>query len=237
VSYHQQELGDLHERLTALEKQNRRFKQLGIAGLIGAALLLVMGQAPSKKTVEANAFILKDAGGNTRATLYMTEKSTTSMTAPGSTVSGPVTFDPSPSLVFYDANGHVLAHLEADSTSGGPFVFLALYDAKGNRGAWLTGDGQVTGRGLAVVDPEGKELGTFLAVAGYGAGLQILNGKGEQRAFLGPGNLEVSDDEGFKAGLGVEKNLVTMRTGETHQTSAASLVLFDKDKKVIWKAP
>jgi hypothetical protein len=31
--------------------------------------------------------------------------------------------------------------------------------------------------------------------------------------------------------------MVTPRTGETHKTSAASLVLFDKDKNVIWKAP
>jgi hypothetical protein len=52
-----------------------------------------------------------------------------------------------------------------------------------------------------------------------------------------PGHLELSDDAGFKSSLGVTKELVTLRTGETHQTSAASLLLFDKDKNVIWKAP
>ncbi len=52
-----------------------------------------------------------------------------------------------------------------------------------------------------------------------------------------PGHVELSDDDGYEAALGVEKNLVTPRTGETHKTSAASLLLFDRDKNVIWKAP
>jgi hypothetical protein len=46
----------------------------------------------------------------------------------------------------------------------------------------------------------------------------------------------VEDADGFAATLGVT-DLVTPRTGETHKTSAASLVLFNKDKNVIWKAP
>jgi hypothetical protein len=48
--------------------------------------------------------------------------------------------------------------------------------------------------------------------------------------------LSVSDDKGFSAALGV-KELETSLTGETHSTSAASLVLFDKNRNVIWKAP
>jgi hypothetical protein len=62
-------LEDLHRRLLKVEKQNRRFKQLGVAVLILPALLLVMGQAPSKKTVEANEFALKDDGGHVLARL------------------------------------------------------------------------------------------------------------------------------------------------------------------------
>ena len=67
--------------------------------------------------------------------------------------------------------------------------------------------------------------------------LALDNGKGEQRLFMEPGHVELSDDDGYEAALGVEKNLVTPRTGETHKTSAASLLLFDRDKNVIWKAP
>jgi hypothetical protein len=53
---------------------------------------------------------------------------------------------------------------------------------------------------------------------------------------LSPYNLNLQDQDGFLATLGVT-NIVTPRTGETHSTSAASLVLFDKNKSVIWKAP
>ena len=46
----------------------------------------------------------------------------------------------------------------------------------------------------------------------------------------------VNDPEGFSAQLG-SVDLVTPRTGEQHKTSAASLVLFGKDSKVLWSAP
>lgn len=48
--------------------------------------------------------------------------------------------------------------------------------------------------------------------------------------------LSIGDDHGFLASIG-STSLVTKTTGETHRTSAASLVLFDKAKDVIWKAP
>jgi hypothetical protein len=46
----------------------------------------------------------------------------------------------------------------------------------------------------------------------------------------------VFEIQGFEAQLGVS-DLVTSRTVETHKTFGASLVLFDKAKNVIWKAP
>lgn len=48
--------------------------------------------------------------------------------------------------------------------------------------------------------------------------------------------LLLSDKNGFMASIGTT-DLVTPHTGETHKTSAASVVLFDKDKNVIWKTP
>ena len=46
----------------------------------------------------------------------------------------------------------------------------------------------------------------------------------------------LTDKEGSATTIGTE-DLTSPRTGETHKTSAASVVLFDKDKKVLWKAP
>jgi hypothetical protein len=48
--------------------------------------------------------------------------------------------------------------------------------------------------------------------------------------------LELRDKQGFSAVLG-NTSLVVPRTGKTENTSAASLVLFDKDGKVLSSAP
>ena len=53
--------------------------------------------------------------------------------------------------------------------------------------------------------------------------------------FGGP-SLTLTDDAGYETSAGVS-SLVTTQTGEKHQTSAASLVLFGKDKTVLWSAP
>jgi hypothetical protein len=68
----------------------------------------------------------------------------------------------------------------------------------------------------------------------------MVNCKGGSVSSFGAGgdgpSLTLSDKEGFEASLGVS-SLVTAKTGETHRTSAASVVLFGKDKKVLWSAP
>jgi hypothetical protein len=48
--------------------------------------------------------------------------------------------------------------------------------------------------------------------------------------------LSVSDRQGYELDLG-KTDLLTSRTGESHQTSAASVVMFGKDKNVLWSAP
>jgi hypothetical protein len=49
-------------------------------------------------------------------------------------------------------------------------------------------------------------------------------------------SFELKDKEGFEAKIG-SASLMTVNTGEKHQTSAASVVLLGKDKKVLWSAP
>ncbi len=49
------------ERLEKLERQNRRMKQAGAVALVLAAAVLLIGQAPRTRIVEANEFILKDS--------------------------------------------------------------------------------------------------------------------------------------------------------------------------------
>jgi hypothetical protein len=71
-------------------------------------------------------------------------------------------------------------------------------------------------------------------------GFMTVQTKDKDMVFIhatseGP-SLQLSDKEGFQAELGAS-SLVTLKTGETHRTSAASVVLFGKDKKVLWSAP
>jgi hypothetical protein len=185
----------LLDRLANLEKQNRRFKQFGVAGLVGVTLLLVMAQAPAKKTVEANEFILRDDSGNVRARLAMPYEETGSM----------------PQMVFLDSKGNATLILEG-------------------------GISGVLGGSVQIVDEHQKRVGMFAASVDGGTLWVSPKGKGSSLVRLEPGKMEILDDQGFEAVVGTQ-DLVTPTTGETHKTSAASLVLLDKNKGVIWKAP
>jgi hypothetical protein len=182
---------DLQERVLKLEKQNHRFKQLGVAGLIVPALLLVMGQAPSKKTVEANEFILRDDSGNVRARLEV-DKGVAQ-------------------LLLFDPDGSEKIGIDSGTVGGKDMITLS---------------------GASVMLHHNSEFGLLVPDT------LVMTSAAEQTSGmeLGRGGLRVTDVQGFSASFGVT-DLVTPRTGETHKTSAASLVLFDKEKNVIWKAP
>lgn len=189
-------LEDLQERVVKLERQNRRFKRLGATALIVPALLLLLGQAPSKKTVEANEFVLRDAGGNVRIKLSMENH------GGGGT----------PRMVFLDAKG--AANLELEGSVPGIF-----------------------GSTVGIDDEQGRRVSTWFANEVGGAlWVSDPNLKSSASVSLTPGNVGVTDEAGFEASLGTQ-DLVTPSTGETYKTSAASLILFDKNKHVIWKAP
>jgi hypothetical protein len=193
------------ERLTKLERQNRRLKRTGVAALIVAASLAFMGQASKPKTIEANEFILRDASGNTRAKLWVDgAKAGEPMGIPGRT------FRADPTLALYDEQGN-------------PSVFL-----RGNDG------GTVSAATLGVRD-SGHTVGMLTGVTGSGL-LTLYNSKQTVKAEFVSDRLSVTDDQGFTAAVGTS-DLVTPRTGETHRTSAASLILLDKNKNVIWQAP
>src|SRR5713101_1699566 len=184
---------ELERRLLSVEKQNTRLKRIGAALLVLVTSLVVMGQAPPKKTVEANEFILRDESGSIRARLFITAKSTTNMNIPGISTPMPVTINPKATLALYDEKEQVSGVLDVDSLN-----FFKSHVSLGS-GALSIGD-----QNAGVV------------VSAYSVGL--------------------FDEQGYEATLG-RRALATPRTGETQMRSAASLVMFDKNKNVIWKAP
>jgi hypothetical protein len=68
------ETTDLHaitQRLDRLERQNRWLKRLGAIVLVALGAVIAMGQAPAKRTVVADEFVLKDSTGMKRAVLEL----------------------------------------------------------------------------------------------------------------------------------------------------------------------
>ena len=68
---HTTDLGKFDERLRKLERENRWLKRAGAAVLLVFGTVLIMGQAPASRTVQAQSFELRDASGNLRASLAL----------------------------------------------------------------------------------------------------------------------------------------------------------------------
>lgn len=114
------------------------------------------------------------------------------------------------SFVLRDSSGIKRAEL----TMGKDDPVLSFFDSKGVQSS-LVSDGLVL-----LADPKHPRP------AGYVV-LGVTNG--EPRIAL-------RDSDGFSADLGVTDTSIA-RTGEQRKTSAASLVLFGKNGKVLWSAP
>jgi hypothetical protein len=167
-------------------------------------VLLVSGQAKvdTKKIVEANEFVLKDANGAVRARLGM------GLVFPSKE---------GPGLVLYDERGLERVSVATSEqqakiylTNGGS---IASFTAS-SMWAGLPGE---DGSGVAATGP---------------AGVVRINLNGP--LINGP-QIGLQDKEGYETHTG-KTDLVVTKTGKTEQTSAASVVMFNKEKKVLWSA-
>ncbi len=190
------DLRSLVKRLEKVERQNRRLKQAGVMALIAVGVILLMGQAtPKNRTVEAQAFILRDAEGVVRAELKMTPGGSSLLlkSSKGSSAIDLGVIDGMPTFFMFDRE------------NAPPVVTLMANRSLNNR-AILELNGLQGNSGVLLVVEQGR------------SGLQL------------------TDAEGFGSALGRgEINLPI--TGESSKTSAASLVMFGKDGRVIWRAP
>jgi len=215
----------ISKRLDRLEKENRRLKRLGLAALLIAAAAVVMGQSPSRRTVEANEFVLRDASGSIRATLKMKEGEPllTLLGSNGKVEAGPEQIE------FEDSDGTNRALLGSHSA--------IFYQVVGGKTVIVD-----QGPGLLLSGPDGTTRADFRGMAD-GAELVLYghnSANSMKQVHLSSGgdgpSLTVSDEKGFKAVMG-SISLSIPSTGGSSRMSAASLVLFDKDGKVIWNVP
>jgi hypothetical protein len=217
-------LSELEARLEKLERQNRRLKSLGLGFLLIVLSGLLLAQTSHKPahaapasaasvvtydTLVVHRLELRDEAGKLRGLL--------------------VVKNGVPSLSLYDDAGKLRAWLYVTRV----VPYFDLLDAAGKTRALLQVLHEVPG--LWFYDPAGK-LRVALGVTPEGPGLKLYGAAGKGGVDINQNSLSVTDVQGFESVVGVT-GLETPATGETHTTSAASVTLFGKDRKVIWHAP
>ncbi len=244
-------LGSLADRVAILEAQNRRLKKAIIALLIVSSAVIGMGQGASKKIIEANEFVLRDASGKPRARLSMEveNRPTLSFYSDKGNLTTSLAGGDEPFLVLNKPGSTEQVQLGANKT----FVGLGIYGKNIRAGLSVQ-------KGVAALDlfdetqkpqislntsSNGPDLtmidnGNDAFLSLNASGFTMNDSAGTPRSVLstsqGKPSLTLSDKEGYSAVLGTAE-LVVPATGRRESTSAASVVLFDKGKKVLWSAP
>ena len=118
-----------------------------------------------------------------------------------------------PSLKFRDQSGSALMTLSLnDQAPGGPMLLFSDPQHHG-------------GVALSVLSGSGPQL----ALTGERPDVQVHMGVMPEGTVL-----ELSDKDGFTTSIG---NGVVAKNNQAKKTSAASVVLFGKERKVLWSAP
>jgi len=163
MTIHTADLAAIVARLEKVERQNWRMKVGGIVVLLVASGGLLMGQAmPKATTVEAEAFVVRDAKGTQRAVLHL---------AP----------DGGAALSFFDPAGIGRASLRVDR-EGSPDLTLIDQAAKTRAVLRVERNGAP---GLVLFDPAGRPHATLYVVAD-GSGILQLTDKDEKQFWRVP---------------------------------------------------
>jgi len=140
------------------------------------------------------------------------------------------------SFVLKDANGHVRAELSMDGE--GPS--LKLRDQTGAALVSLSlRDVAPGGPFLLLSDPQHHASVSISVAQGEGSQLSLIGERADIQAHIGVTpdgtSLELSDKDGFATSIG--NGIQPAKNGQVKKTSAASVTLFNKDRKVLWTAP
>jgi hypothetical protein len=153
------DLAAMVTRLERLERQNWRMKVGGIMVVLVASAGLLMGQAmPKATTVEAEAFVVRDATGNQRAALHLTPDGGAALTFfdPAAKIRAALRVDRegSPDLTLLDEAARIRAILRVERAGLPGLVF---FDQAGKPRATL----YVESEGSAVLQLSRKDEKVF----------------------------------------------------------------------------
>ena len=216
---------DLLHRIERLERNNLALRLIALVVilLLGGLLLTGISSPKPPDVIEAKAIHLKDNSGKTRISI-MAESA----------------LHAGPTIELYDPNGlsrvristipYVASLITMNDHEGHSLLSLGTFD----RGSFVTMNTSVT------LDSGEPSNIISLNSDGTSHGLTIFSPDNKNHARLhvdneGP-SLRLQDSNKFQSVLGrVDTNNET--TGQTRQTSAASLTLFGKDGKVMRQIP
>jgi len=145
----------LANRVSKLEAQNHRLRVAGLAAVLLASAVLLMGQARTSRVVEASEFHLVDAKGKTRARLAMG-------------VGG------GPTLTFFDTKDLPIAGIDGGKE---PSLFLTGWDNGAHILLRITKDSY----GLDLAD---KRPRATLSVSNNSTGLDFWDEYGDPQATM-----------------------------------------------------
>jgi hypothetical protein len=201
----------LEIRIERLEKQNRRFK-------LGALTLLI-------------AFISVSLLGQTKQTKKTAPKTAA---APAASVT-PEQIE-AHSFILKDSNGKVRAELSMTGTGPG----LKLRDEAGTALVTLSlNDDAPQGPLLLLSDPQHKAGVSISVLSGNGSQLSLVGERPDIQARMAVApagtSFEMSDAEGFTTSIG--NGLQASKGKQPKQTTAASISLYGKERKLLWSTP
>ena len=225
---HNQDQEKLLARIERLEAQNRRFKRGALACLLMLAsiALLVIGSG--------GLFAQTQTQRKPAAKPPAAAKAPTAPAAPAPIVL-PENIE-ARSFILKDAAGMRRAEL----AMGGTGPSLKLMDTAGT--ALLTlalNDAAPGGPYLLLSDPMHKAALSMSALGGAGSQLTLTGERPDIQAHLGVApdgtSLVLSDADGFSANIG--SGIQPAKNNQIKKTPAASIALFNKDRKLLYSAP
>ncbi|SRR5258708_641634 len=245
---------DIHARLEKLERENRQMKRLGIVLAVLASTFFISGQAHINKTIDANEFVLKDGNGKVRARLSMqTDKPSLFFYDDKGGIPLSLSGGDEPFVNLIRVGTEETVTLGANRGFCGVGIYekniraglsiqkgvpgLELYDAQGKPRAAINA---TEDRASIYLNNAQHKMASTMWAEEDGSGIGVIGSTGIFRVnfggVIGGPVMSIEDKEGYSTQIG-SSDLVVPKTGRTERTSAASVVLFDKDKKVLWSAP
>jgi hypothetical protein len=229
-------------RIARLEAQNRAWKRGALAGLVAVAALGLLA-VTSVGPLEAGLMGQTSQTSQTSQTGQTQRKPAPRAATPRSTAPAPAPAAPAmpknieaESFILKDANGKVRAEL----SMGGTGPSLKFRDQAGMALVTLSlNDSAPGGPFLLLSDPQHHAGLSMSVLEGAGSQLSLTGERADVQAHIAVApegtSLALSDGEGFTANLG--SGMQPTKNGQVKKTTAASITLLNKDRKLLWSAP